>query len=283
VLVVMGFTGLYRALGVGSWRLAFTESGSSLTTLGFVRPSDLPTTVLVLIEAAIGLGLIAVLIAYLPAIYGAFSRREAAVAALATRAGTPPSPAELLTRTHRIGRMAELDDLWVTWQAWFADVEETHTSLAALVFFRSPRPDRSWVTAAGAVLDSAAFVNSTIDTPRSPQAALCVRSGYLALRAIGDFFGVAYDSDPQPTDPISVAREEFDAVCEGLAAAGVPLKPDRDQAWRDFAGWRVNYDTVLLALATLTVAPYALWSSDRSFRFRVSALPRRRNRPAPGA
>ena len=32
---------------------------------------------------------------------------------------------------------------------------------------------------------------------------------------------------------------------------------------RDFAGWRVNYDTVLLELAELTDAPYAMWSSDR--------------------
>ena len=46
--------------------------------------------------------------------------------------------------------------------------------------------------------------------------------------------------------------------------SGVPLIADRDQAWRDFAGWRVNYDTVLLALAAMTMAPYAPWSSDRS-------------------
>jgi hypothetical protein len=43
----------------------------------------------------------------------------------------------------------------------------------------------------------------------------------------------------------------------------VPLKRDREQAWRDFAGWRVNYDAVLVALAVLTAAPRALWSSDR--------------------
>ncbi len=50
-----------------------------------------------------------------------------------------------------------------------------------------------------------------------------------------------------------------------------PLKPDRDQAWRDFAGWRVNYDTVLLSLASMVTAPYAKWSSDRA--------PTRRHRP----
>jgi hypothetical protein len=41
------------------------------------------------------------------------------------------------------------------------------------------------------------------------------------------------------------------------AEAGVPLKADLEQAWRDFAGWRVNYDRVLLALAALTMAPHA--------------------------
>jgi len=61
-----------------------------------------------------------------------------------------------------------------------------------------------------------------------------------------------------------VIRSEFDDLCAELEAAGVPLRDDRDQAWRDFAGWRVNYDAVLLALAALTTAPYALWSSDRS-------------------
>ena len=37
-----------------------------------------------------------------------------------------------------------------------------------------------------------------------------------------------------------------------------------DQAWQDFVGWRVNYDTVLLAIAGFLVVPYAPWSSDRS-------------------
>jgi hypothetical protein len=147
---------------------------------------------------------------------------------------------------------------------WFADIEESHTSLAALVFFRSPQPDHSWVTAAGAVLDAAAIAASTLDIPRDAQADLCLRAGYLALRRIADFFKVPHNSDPQPGDPISISREEYEAACEQLANSGVPLKPDRDQAWRDYAGWRVNYDTVLLALAAITAAPYAPWSSDRS-------------------
>jgi hypothetical protein len=60
----------------------------------------------------------------------------------------------------------------------------------------------------------------------------------------------------------------------------VPLKADLEQAWRDFAGWRVNYDRVLLSLASLTMAPYAPWSSDRSMLYRRPPLRRRRTEPS---
>jgi hypothetical protein len=83
------------------------------------------------------------------------------------------------------------------------------------------------------------------------------------LRYIGAFFRIPYNPNPSPNDPISVSRAEFEAALDELATAGVPLKADREQAWHDFVGWRVNYDTVLLALAELMIAPSARWSSDR--------------------
>lgn len=277
-MALVGFMMMFHALGVSSWRTAFTESGSSLLTLGFVSPRDLPTTALTFTEAAIGLGIVALLIAYLPSIYNAFSRREVLVAYLSARAGTPPSAIEFLVRVYRIDELRRLDDVWERFQEWFAEIEETHTSQASLLFFRSPRHNRSWVTASGVVLDAASLANSTVDIPWSPQAALCVRAGYSALRSIADFLYMPYDPDPQQTDPTSIAREEFDDACRQLADAGVPLKPDLDQAWIDFNGWRVNYDAVLLGLAALTVAPYAMWSSDRSLRTRFRLPPMRRSR-----
>jgi hypothetical protein len=63
-----------------------------------------------------------------------------------------------------------------------------------------------------------------------------------------------------------VSREEFLAAYEALASEGVPVRPDRERCWRDWAGWRVNYDDVLVGLADLTMAPYAMWSSDRNHR-----------------
>jgi hypothetical protein len=188
----------------------------------------------------------------------------------------------MLERFFILGRLEALtDEVWARWETWFVDVEESHTSIPALNFFRSPQPDHSWVTAAGAVLDAASIMASSVDLERQVQAEICIRAGYLALRRISDYFGIPYNPDPQPDDPISVTRDEFEAARDRLAAAGVPLKPDRDQAWRDFAGWRVNYDRVLLALATLTSAPYAPWSSDRGLTGMRSGLFRRQIRIRP--
>jgi hypothetical protein len=120
------------------------------------------------------------------------------------------------------------------------------------------------MTSAGTVLDAAALMVSSIEGPPQPEAQLCIRAGFIGLRRIADFFGMEYDPDPQQTDPISITRQEFDEVYERLRETGVPVKADQDQAWIDWAGWRVNYDTVLLQLAELTMAPYAPWSSDRS-------------------
>ena len=169
----------------------------------------------------------------------------------------------MILRFNRLHGLERLNEQWRSWEVWFADIEESHTSLPALVFFRSPQPEHSWVTAAGAILDAAAITLAVIDFPHDPQAALCLRAGYLALRHIADFFNIPYTPNPQPGDAISIRREEFDDVLRQLAANGVPLVADANQAWRDFAGWRVNYDTVLVALAALTMAPSAPWSSDR--------------------
>ena len=85
--VLVGGAALFEALRDDGPRAAFTESGSALFTLGFATPRDLPSVVLTFVEAAIGLALLALLISYIPSIYGAFSRREIVVSKLSVRAG----------------------------------------------------------------------------------------------------------------------------------------------------------------------------------------------------
>ena len=272
LLLCLGFTLVFRGLGIPTWALAFETAGSSLFTLGFVSVQTVPRYVAAFTAAALGLLLVALLITYLPTIYGAFQRREALVTRAAMQAGAPPSGVVLLQRFHQISGFDALkEQVWQPWTAGFVEIEESHTSLASLPFFRSPRPDRHWLTSAGAVLDAAALKASTVEGAREPAAELCVRAGFLALRHIADFYGIPYDPDPRPGDPISVSRDEWEEARAALGEAGVPLKQDVEQAWLDFTGWRVNYDIVLITLAGLVMAPRAPWSSDRS--------PLRRHRP----
>lgn len=259
VAITAGYMAMFWAIGVPTPYDAFVDSGSSLLTLGFARPAVEYGDVLAFSEAAIGLGLVALLVSYLPTIYGAFSRRELYVTLLEVRADSPPSPVVMLTRLQRLRGLGELGDMWEQWERWFAELEETHTSLTVLVHYRSQVPDRSWVNAAGAMMDAAALTRSAVNIPMDVRADVMIRAGYLALRRISDVFGIPYPAAPSPDDPTSVDRSRFETALDVIARAGVPVVADRDQAWRDFSGWRVNYDATLRGLERLTVAPTSWW------------------------
>jgi hypothetical protein len=270
-LVLVGFTAMFWAIGADSVETAFRDSGSALLTLGFAAVQGWLALSLSFSEAAIGLILVALLIAYLPTMYTAFQRREAFVAKIGVRAGTPPSGVELLVRFWSVGLLAALDDLWIEAESWFIDIEESHTTLAALPFYRSPRAGRSWILAAGTILDGAALLRSTIDVPLDPRADLAITAGYQSLDQVLGFFRLATIPRPaRPDGPILVTRPEYDLAVDELAAAGLPIRADREQAWRDFAGWRVNYDNALLRLSSFVMAPETRWN-DQARRLVVRA------------
>ena len=248
----LGYAAIFWGLDGGtSATVALELSGSSLFTLGFLRPTTFWLMMVSFIEAGIGLFLLALLITYLPSIYAAFSRREHGVTALEVRAGSPPSGpswSALLGAPADGGAERRLGGVGALVRRRRGDA---HVVPAARRSSAPRRPTTHWVTAAGAVLDGAALAVSTVDVEHDVQADFCIRAGYLCLRRIADVLHRA-DREPAPGDPISITRQEWDDAIDDLAAAGVPIKADRDQAWRDFAGWRVNYDAVLLALADLT-------------------------------
>lgn len=264
LVIVVAYSVMFFCLGGLSYERALLYSGSSIVTLGTATDPRFWPSLLSYSEAGLGLLLVALFIAYFPSIYAAFTRRETGVTLLQVRAGSPPEPATLLVRYKLIEDSVDLADLWRQWEAWFADIEESHTTFSILVFFRSPQPDRSWITSAGALLDTAALWVGCVEHPLDPAAQLCLRAGFLALRRVADGFAIPYDPDPSPDAPISVTRKEWEAVMDRLAVAGMAVIADRDAAWRAFSGWRVNYDTVLLRLARLVEAPPAPWVSDRS-------------------
>jgi hypothetical protein len=263
-LVLTGFAFMFWGLGNPSWGDAFVLSGSSLLTLGFDKPQGVAPTILSFGEAILGIGVLSLMITYLPTLYSAFARRETLVTRLARRIGSPPSVLALYENFKDVRGCDKLDALWEEWEGWFAELEESHSSFPFLVYFRSPSPNRNWLTAAGTILDSVALATSTLTAYNTANAHLTLHTGYMSLRAIAVVLDLPVNSHPQPDTPISISRSEFDQLYQELTKLNYELVADREKAWKDFAAARSGYDQTLLALAEKIFAPYAPWSSDRS-------------------
>lgn len=262
--LIGSFALIYWGLEVGSVGDAVELSGSSLTTLGFVPAPTFTTRILAVMEALVGLAVLALMIGFLPTLYSTFSRREIAVGRLTTRAGMPPDPVVFVTRLDAIGRLDHVGERWEEWEDWFVELGETHTSFPALVYFRSADPDRSWLTAAEVALDTAALVRATNLVEQTGQADTMIRAGYLALRSIADFYRVEPESEPAVRDGLSVTRDEFERLLDRLEAEGIVVQEGRDSAWESFAGWRVNYDRAVAGLRARVGDVPTHWSSYRS-------------------
>jgi putative flippase GtrA len=261
-LSLIAFALLFLAAGASSVARAAELSGSSLFTLGTTSPHSAAELALSYGEAAIGLTLLALLIAFIPTLYAAFQRREMSVSRLSVRAGVPATPWGIIELAKSVDDYGRLDDLWREWETWFIELRETHTTLTILNFYRTPIPDQTWIGSAAAVLDSAALYNAAVDLPVSPAAGLCIRSGWLAFRGLADYFRVEYPHEPDGTEPISIERDEFELVLDHLARSGVPILADHEQAWLDFAGWRVNYDAMLEEFHVLFTSPRIDWRTS---------------------
>jgi len=90
VSLLLGFALVLWPFTDDSFATALRVAGSSLFTLGFAAPTAPSTTAIAFLAAASGLVVVALQIAYLPALYAAFNRRETLVTMLDAIAGTPP-------------------------------------------------------------------------------------------------------------------------------------------------------------------------------------------------
>lgn len=268
-----------------SWGSAFEQVASSMFTLGTIAtPGGGPTAVDVL-SAATGLVVVAVQIAYLPTLYGAFNRRETEVTLLGARAGIPAWGPELLVRT-RYGVAVRTDDLpalYLVWERWAADVAESHANYPVLVRFRSPRALSSWLISLLAIMDSAAMLLALRPSQDRIEPRRALRMGFTALGEIGAALGLPVDPDPDPDREILLSFEEFAEAVEQLAAVGFPMERDAAEAWPHFKGWRVNYERLAYALAYRVDAVPAPWSGPRRWPATVEPVRRPANRSPKGS
>lgn len=275
-LTFLGFALMMWPFSHAGFSGSLQESGSSLFTLGFDAPHGAAPAALVFAEAASGLVLSALLIAYLPVLYAAFNRRETQVNMLEALAGSPAWGPELLARQVLIDNFAYLPTVYERWTEWAADISESHANYRTLIFFRSPDPTGSWLLSLLAVLDAAALHLSLWPSTAPSQARPVLRVGYTTLRALAQSLRLRVPVDPRPYDPLQLTRAEFEQGVAWIEAAGKAPERDLDEAWLHFRGWRVNYEAAAYAIAHLLNLPPALWSGPRR-----SALPAAKPPPRP--
>ena len=146
--------------GSPSFRADLYMSGTTFFTLGLgdVTPRTTLARVITVAEAGMGFGFLAIVISYLPTLYGAFSQRELNISLLDARAGSPPTAMELLRRHGRFAGTGVLSQYLRDWEIWSAQLMESHLSYPVLCYFRSQHDNQSWLAAFTTVLDVSALI-----------------------------------------------------------------------------------------------------------------------------
>jgi hypothetical protein len=280
--VTFGFSFVFWAISHDTPQRSFEISGSSLFTLGFAEPDGTARIWLTFVEATIGLGLVALLISYLPTIYAAHHEREKGISVLKPFAGTPPSPVSLLSNLQLLDAL-DNPELWRTSASWVLDLDQTHTAFPALCYFPEASPEESWVASVGSLLDAAALLLSASDFNTEEHAADEVKGPVMALAyglpslvTIGRSAGLPIERpqlvmallarSAEPAPDVSVHRDEYMAALGRLHPLLDVPEDQRERCWRRFAWMRSGYDEALRGLAGLTLASPAEWTTDRPAR-----------------
>jgi hypothetical protein len=222
-------------------------SGTTFFTLGLgdVVPHSALARFLVVTEAGFGFGFLAAVIAYLPFIYGSFSKREVDISLLDARAGTPPTAGELLRRHSYDGGLEALRELLKDWELWSAELMESHLSYPMLAYFRSQHDNQSWIGSLTAILDTCALLRAGIEGMCERQADLTFAIARHAVVDLSQVFGTA----PKPLPYERLSPEELHRIRDTLAQHGMKLH-DGEEVDNKLAKLRQMYEPYVYALAS---------------------------------
>jgi hypothetical protein len=269
-LFAIWFAGLIVGFGLVMWSIDMsvqtkTEptlqtylylSGVTFFTLGFgdVTPREGIGQTILVVEAGIGFGFLALMVSYFPVLYQSFSQREVTISMLDARAGSPPSAAQLLLRAPCSSGFSEaIDPLLRDFERWAAGVLESHLSYPVLSFYRSQHDNQSWLAAMTTVMDTCALLLSGLKDCQPYQAKLTFA---MARHAMVDL-ALVFHVPPIPPDPDRLPPERLALLREKLKKSGLELRADA-AADAKLIELRAMYEPFLNALArhfVLTLPP----------------------------
>ncbi len=245
-------------------------SGTTFFTLGLgdIVPNNHLARLLIVLEAGMGFGFLAIVISYLPALNQSFSKREVSISLLDARAGSPPTALEMLLRRAQNHDGESLTHLLHSWEQWSAELLESHLSFPVLVYFRSQHDNQSWLAALTSILDACAFIMTNTEESSLRQAQLTFA---MARHAIVDLALVlraaprALRVDRLPPSDLAVMRDL-------LSAEGMHLRNEVDSV-RMLSEIRRTYEPYVHSLSRrlrLSMPPW-IHKASRSDNWQVSA------------
>ena len=263
-VLIFGYALIHWALGPGLSTVDHTRgfmtdlylSGTTFFTLGLgdVAPLSRTAKVLVVIETGMGLGFLALIIGYLPALNQSFSRREVTISMLDQRAGSPPSVSEMIRRNMARGGVDELEQYLSEWERWAAELLESHLSYPFLAYFRSHHDNQSWLGALTTILDTSALVTTLAEGACSPQARMTFAIARHAVVDLSIVFGISPADPPENRlPPADLAR-----LTHFLGSSNFKIHEEEDARER-LTELRRTYEPYVFSLASyfcLSVPPW---------------------------
>jgi Ion channel len=259
VLLVAGWGAAWWGLrsavpGVDGYLEAVYFAGVGFFTVGFgdLVPTGGLARLLVLVEAFMGLVTMALVIGYLPTLYGAYSRREVQLLSLDDMSDEATTSIGFLEACYASGGAEAVAAAFAEWERWCDEVFDSHSAYPMLALFRSRQPGQNWLTALGVVLDAATFCLAAVDREQLGPAARLWRR---ASRMLENLLGMpatgrrAAEADASPADEAA-----FRDAYQRLARLGEPLHP-YERAWGDFRRLRAVYLPGLVTATELLLVP----------------------------
>ena len=234
-------------------------SGTTFVTLGLgdVVPLTELGRFLTVLEAGFGFGFLALIIGYVPVIYQAFSRREAAISLLDARAGSPSSATELLRRHYRNQQIEELIRYLLEWERWSAELLESHLSYPVLTYYRSQHERQSWLAALTTILDVCALLIVGFEGIVFPTS----RFTFAISRHAAVDLAQIYGTPPMNPKLGRLSSTDFVRMRDALADVGLQFRNAED-AEQHLYQLRLIYEPFVNALAEHLLVNLPPWISE---------------------
>ncbi|MDX1934737.1 MAG: potassium channel family protein [Capsulimonadales bacterium] len=232
-------------------------SATTFITLGFgdVAPRSSTARLLADLEAGLGFGFLAIVISYLPVLYGAFSRREVEIAMLDARASSPPSAGALLQRTAGCPGLGDLPERLQAFERWSAELLESHLSYPILMYYRSQHDRQSWLSTLTTILDTCAFLIAFVPDRKMAWQA---RMTFAMSRHAAIDLSLVFDTPPTAPATDRLSPEGFDHLIDLLRDSELPLHVTPETRTR-FEELRSLYEPFVVTLSDVLCLALPSW------------------------